>query len=176
MSELPLKYRVVGADLSLRRPSFCVLSVNKESGLTKVKIRKIITVDNKQDKSKPHGQLLEEIMMAFSKVLLYDETMTIYVRENEILKTRTPAERNLSKVVGLMDWSLWKFSGCEWFSIYPMTVKKLVTGSGRADKEQVAAALEKYVGKQEYKCDDESDATAVAIAWLIQQGELKTIE
>ena len=175
MSEFPVKYRVVGADLSLKRPSFCVLSVNKESGSTKVKIRKMITVDNKLDKTKPHGQLLDEIMMVFSRLLLSDEILTIYVRENEILKVKVPSERSLSKVVGLMDWSLWKFSGNEWFSIYPVTVKKLITGSGKAKKDEVAAGLEKYLGKYDYKCDDESDAAAVALAWLIQQGEVEEI-
>lgn len=175
MAEFPERYKVLGADLSLKRPSFCVLSVRKENGETHVKIRKMVTVDNKLDKKKNHGQLLDDIMMAFSKLIVGEETMTFYVRENEIMKVKVPSERSLSKVVGLMDWSLWKFTGNEWFSIYPMTVKKLVAGSGKAKKEEVAAALEKYLGKYDYKCDDESDAAAVALAWLIQQGEVKEI-
>ena len=36
------------------------------------------------------------------------------------------------------------------------------------DDQEVADALEKYVGPQEYACDDWSDAVAVGIAWLIQ--------
>ena len=53
--------------------------------------------------------------------------------------------------------------------IAPTTVKKLLTGSGKASKEEVAAALERFVGKQEYAVDDESDAVAVGIAWLASQ-------
>ena len=57
-------------------------------------------------------------------------------------------------------------------------MKKLVAGKASASKEEVAAALESYVGKQEYACDDESDAVAVGIAWLISGGfiETKSIE
>lgn len=171
----PDEYKVIGADLSLKRPGFCVLSVKKEDGETKIKVRKLISVDNKSDKKKTHGQLLDEIVLVYSKLLLSQEIPTYNVRETEVLHMKVPSERNVSKVVGLMDWMLWKTKQKEWYSIYPTSIKKLITGSGRAEKEEVAAALEKYVGKQEYKCDDESDAVAVAVAWLIQQGEIKGV-
>ena len=61
----------------------------------------------------------------------------------------------------------------EWFEIYPVTVKRLVAGSGKAEKKDVADALLKYVGEQEYLNDDESDATAVAVAWLIQNHQIQ---
>lgn len=171
----PDSYKVLGADLSLKRPGFCLLSVKKENTEVKVKIKKLVSVDNKSDKKKSHGQLLDEIQMVFNKMIFGQEEKVFYVRESEIMKIKIPSERSLSKVVGLMDWTLWKLYSEEWYSIYPMTIKKLITGSGKAEKEEVALALEKYVGKQEYKCDDESDATAVAIAWLIQHGELKEV-
>ena len=47
-----------------------------------------------------------------------------------------------------------------------------MAGSSTAEKEEVAAALEQFVGKREYACDDESDAVAVGIAWLIQNNFL----
>ena len=55
----------------------------------------------------------------------------------------------------------------EFYEIAPTTVKKLLTGSGKASKEEVAEALESYVDCQTYESDDESDALAVGIAWLI---------
>ena len=88
------------------------------------------------------------------------------------MNLKVPSERDVAKVVGLMDFML---GDTEWFEIYPVTVKKLITGSGKAEKSEVATALEKYIGKQEYKCDDESDAAAVGVAWLIQQGQLKEL-
>ena len=76
-----------------------------------------------------------------------------------------------------MDWAAYRLHPpVEWNSIYPVTIKKLIAGSGKAEKSEVAEALERYIGKQEYKCDDESDAAAVAIAWLIQQGQIESKE
>lgn len=171
----PDKYKILGADLSLRRSAFCLLSVNKENEEIKIKVRKLISIDNKTNKKKCHGELLEDIQKAFLKLTFGLEDKIYYVRETEVMNRKVPSERNVSKVVGIMDWTLWKLQGDEWYSIYPVTIKKYVAGSGKAEKSEVAAALEKYVGKQEYACDDESDATAVAIAWLIQQGELEEI-
>lgn len=171
----PDEYIVLAADLSLKRPSFCLMNViNYEKGaqITDVTFE---TVDNKTDKKKTHGELLDEIRSAFIRI--YPVGKTVFaVRENEIMKVKVPSERSLSKVVGLMDWSYWRLSGDEWFSIYPMTIKKLITGYGKATKEEVAECLEYYIGKRTYKCDDESDAAAVGVAWLIQQGQIKQRE
>ena len=166
--EFPDRYKVLGADLGLRRPGFCILEIeNKE-----IKDVKLYSVDNKTAKKKTHGQLLNDIEEKFKEIFPYKD-LVFLVRENEIMKVKVPSERNLSKVVGLMDWAAWALYEREWYSIYPVTVKKIITGSGKAEKSEVAKCLEKYIGKQEYKCDDESDAAAVAIAWLIQQGQIK---
>ena len=52
----------------------------------------------------------------------------------------------------------------------------MITGSGKASKQDVADSLERYVGKVQYGTDDESDAVAVGIAWLIGEDYLKTQE
>ena len=168
----PEKYTVVGADLSLKRPSFCILTIENMNGTANITDIKFSTVDNKKDNKKCHGQLLDEIKSAFISCCPLFENVFL-VRENEIMKVKVPSERSLSKVVGLMDWVAWKWHETQWYSIYPMTIKKLITGNGRAEKQDVANCLEKYIGKIEYKCDDESDAAAVAIAWLIQEGQIK---
>lgn len=168
-------YYVLGADLSLRRPGFCLLKIKDYSGTKKIESIKLYSVDNKRDKKKCHGELLDDIKNAYLKLSFPKHDHFYAVRENEIMKQKVPSERSLSKVVGMMDWTHWKLYGTEWFNIYPVTVKKQITGSGKATKEEVAQALEKYVGKLDYKCDDESDAVAVAVAWLIQQGQIKEI-
>ena len=76
----------------------------------------------------------------------------------------------LSKVVGVSDLYAWGFGGKEFEDISPKTVKKLVANNDNAEKEEVANALEQFVGKRDYACDDESDAVAVGIAWLIRHG------
>ncbi len=54
--------------------------------------------------------------------------------------------------------------------------EKTLTGSGKASKEEVAAVLERYVGRQEYATDDESDDVAVGITWLIRNSFIQTEE
>ena len=167
----PNEYKVLGADLSLKRPSFCLLSIENINGTAKIIDVKFKTIDNKT-KVKPHGQLLDEIFDGFADIWPFGSDV-FAVRETEIMKMKVPSERSLSKVVGIMDWALWRHAEKEWYSIYPMTIKKLIAGNGKAEKSEVAAGLGKYIGVRMYKCDDESDAAAVAIAWLIQQGQIK---
>lgn len=56
----------------------------------------------------------------------------------------------------------------------PTTVKKLVSGTGKASKENVADSVRGFIPvKIEFATDDESDALAVAIAYLIEKGVLR---
>lgn len=51
------------------------------------------------------------------------------------------------------------------------TVKKLVVGKGKAEKEEVAEAVRRITGYTgEFATDDESDAVAVGLAYLIERG------
>lgn len=166
----PQKYYIIGADLSLKRPGFCKLTI-EDSKLTDIHL---MSVDNKKDTKKEHGELLDEIMKAFIEFIPdpeKDTTLCYYIREKEIINQATPYERNISKVVGLTDWLLWRLH-CKWEEIYPVTIKKCIAGNGRSDKKAVADNLPYYVGNIQYANDDESDATAVAITWLIQHGQL----
>lgn len=79
----------------------------------------------------------------------------------------------LSKVVGIADLVAWQQSESVFHELAPTTVKKLLTGSGKAEKEAVAQALERYLGVQMYQTDDESDAAAVGVAWLLYNNLLK---
>lgn len=167
--EFPEQYIVIGADLSLRRPGWCKLYIRNGQVIGV----QLFSLDNKA-KKKTHGQMLKEIYDIFNKHVtgLHSAFPRYFVREKMIMNLKVPSERDVAKVVGIMDFML---DDQEWYEIYPVTVKKLVAGSGKAEKSDVAEALEKYIGKQVYKCDDESDAAAVAIAWLIQQGQIKEI-
>ena len=173
----PEEYQVLGADLSLKRPGFCLLDMQQRPDGLWITDIQLASVDNKTDKKKTHGELLNDIYECFHEILPPFLGPLYLVRENEIMKVKVPSERSLSKVVGVMDWAAYKLGvnkSWEWYSIYPMTIKKLIAGSGKATKEEVAEGLEKFLGKQNYKCDDESDAAAVAVAWLIQQGQIRS--
>lgn len=78
----------------------------------------------------------------------------------------------LAQVVGMVDYLTLDMDHGEFDKISPKMVKKLVTGNSSAEKEDVAKALSSFIGEHEYACDDESDAVAVGIAWLIQNNYL----
>lgn len=78
----------------------------------------------------------------------------------------------LHKVVGVSDLYAWGFGAREFEEIHPKTIKKLVANNQLAEKDVVAKALTQFVGEREYACDDESDAVAVGVAWLIQNGKI----
>jgi len=168
------EYVVVGADLSLKRPGFSKLYIKKKNDQIIIDHVDLMSVDNKNDRKKKHGQLLNEIMNSFESFIRNDSHF-FFVREKAIMHQKIPSERDLSKVIGMMDWLVWDWTDDDWYEIYPSTIKKLIAGSGRADKQQVAAALSDYVGDLEYKNDDESDAVAVALAWLIQNKQIKGV-
>lgn len=73
-------------------------------------------------------------------------------------------------MVGVSDLYAWSLCGKIFEEINPRTVKKAITNDADAKKDVVAASLEQFVGKHEYDCDDESDAVAVGIAYLIGKG------
>lgn len=172
----PTDYVVIAADLSLKRPGFCRLKISPDQdGNPHIHGVRLYSVDNKTNKTKPHGELLKELMDCLQDI--YTNSVPIlnpiyFCREKEVMKMKVPSERSVTKAVGVCDLFAWKY-GKTWQELYPVTVKKLVTGNGKATKEDVAAALPYYLGNQTYKNDDESDAAAVAVAFLIKNGQIK---
>ena len=178
---LPEHFLVLGADLSLNRPGFAVIEYNKG----KVDLIRMSCVDNKsKPNKKPRGHTLTEIADHFT-VLMEDLNKTdlpLYlVRERAInnasfgKRSGTAARTGVSEVVGVVDYMAWIYQK-QWEELFPISIKKLITGNGKADKTAVAVALKNYIGEHEYQFDDMSDAAAVAVAWLISKGELETIE
>ena len=91
--------------------------------------------------------------------------------------SRFPHETQaLSKVVGIADLVAWKTSHAIYWELSPTTVKKAISNSGKADKLQVAADLEYFIGRTSFQTNDESDAVAVGLAWLIQNGKMANKE
>lgn len=107
--------------------------------------------------------------------LLYNSPNGIVVREKAFSKFATET-KTLNKVVGVTDMMLWATRQQVFCELTPSEIKKYTTGDARADKLLVAACMESYVGEQKYLCDDESDAVAVAIAFLIKEGYLDFVE
>ena len=113
--------------------------------------------------------------MIYTQMASLAPNIDVFVREKAFSRFARETQ-TLNKVVGISDLIAWKQSHAEFHEIAPTTIKKLLTGSGRSEKDVVAAALERYLGYQIYKTDDESDAAAVGVAWLIQEKLLGEIQ
>ena len=72
-------------------------------------------------------------------------------------------------MVGISDLYAFSLGGREFDEVDPKRVKSCVANDHTAEKDVVAAALAQFVGERDYACDDESDAVAVGVAWLIVQ-------
>lgn len=97
------------------------------------------------------------------------------VRERALDKQRGPHQKSrtievLHKVVGVADLYAWAFGNKQFDEVDPKAVKSRVANNHLAEKDEVAKALKQFVGDYEYACDDESDAVAVGVSWLIGQG------
>lgn len=174
--DFPQRYGVVAADFSLKRPGFCLMTVVRDENGPKITEMTTTNVDNRRP-NRTHGELLHQILLKMAYFFPEDDLagfLVFFVREKAFNSRAAMSEIGIFKVVGLADWFLGRL-GKTWHELYPVSVKKLVTGSGKADKMQVANALRAYLGDRSYATDDESDAAAVAVAWLILHGQLKMI-
>lgn len=71
---------------------------------------------------------------------------------------------------------VWHILEMKFQELAPTTVKAQVTGWGHATKEDVAEAVDNYIPKHaQFASDDESDAVAVGLAWLIANGYIDCI-
>lgn len=179
----PPKFTVVSADLSFRRPGFAKLRCEMRNGQAVITDVETGFVDNKLAKKKTNGEILNEITDFMAKFFPAnrEDVPNYFVRERALDKYAASGRQAVTleqifRVVGLTDAFLWRVYRREFDEIHPKTVKKLVTGDGLADKKKVADALADYVGPREYKVDDESDAVAIGLAFLIQNGATHEVQ
>lgn len=139
-------------------------------------------VDNKSAKHKAdtHAQKLQRIANELKYILLMFP-YAFPVQEDALGMMTVLGGKNLysaktvqalAQVVGVVDFLTYDLGHGEFDKIPPKAVKKTVAGNSSAEKDAVAKALIPFLGEQEYACDDESDAAAVGIAWLISHNYL----
>lgn len=164
------EFLLCACDFSLNRPGFALLRADVRD--QKAEVLSTCVVDNKtkaRDMSKPRGEKLREIG---EKLLEYGKDADVFVRERGLSRFNAEVQA-LFTVVGVSDYLAYtRLRESRFAELAPASVKKWITGKGTATKEEVAARLNIYVGKREYEFDDESDAVAVGVAWLIQNGFL----
>nr|DAD57438.1 MAG TPA: RuvC [Bacteriophage sp.] len=83
---------------------------------------------------------------------------------------------DLAELAGLYKGHIIRGLGKSYDVIAPQTVKKIITGSGRADKNEVQESLKNFVVNIEnftFNNYDESDAVAVAVSYGLQMEEIQ---
>lgn len=173
VDNLPKDINILGLDSSLSRPGFCKLTF-KNGSIMDVNT---FVVDNKTKErvKKTRGEKLANIYREGLKQMTFDNDLpTVYVREHAFISQRGQNEMAIFEAVGLEDWYLWITKNVEWIEAYPTSIKTLLTGNRKADKNEVAAAVKKYID-HEFKYDDESDAAAVCLYFLIKNNMIKEV-
>lgn len=131
-----------------------------------VKIQRVSHANHHYEKSS-HGKMLRDTAKEIRTYL--DQRPDVCVRQTALgggpnIKTCLV----LAKVVGVSDYLAELFLQQQFKEIFPTTIKRILTGDCNAKKDIVAKYLERWVGEYKVTVDDESDAIAVGIAWLIQ--------
>ena len=158
---------IVGADISLLRPAFALIKFDG-----KITIEKVTVVDNKGNSTKknkkPIPQILYEIAEEFSEFI--DPTFS-FAKERSFSRFNKSTQQ-LFRTVGVIEETLWREVGTEFVEFSPTDIKKCIAGDGKASKEDVGEGIKKYIGDISFPGDDEADAIAAAITYLIKEKKI----
>lgn len=165
-------FDLVCCDLSMKSPGFGLLRQDAKSRSVSL-IRKDV-VSNRAAVNKAHGKILNEIGCVLSDFLA-GKRVKVAVRERAFSRYNAETQA-IHKVVGISEMIVWHILEMKFQELAPRSVKKYVTGWGSATKEEVAEAVDNYIPKHaQFASDDESDAVAVGLAWLIANGYIDCI-
>lgn len=164
--------KILAMDLSMNCPSFAVLETVED----KVKILEVTHVYNKNNK-KTNAQKLHEIALRLSKMITehgLDNGEVHVVREKGFSRFAMTTQ-TLFKVVGVTDLLIYRLLNKNNIDeITPTSVKKLITGDGKASKDDVEDGVRNYLIPEQrdfkFATDDESDAVGVGISYIIKNG------
>ena len=153
-------------DLSLSSPGFAVLAVTEDG--------EPLILDKSHVKTTSYNVHGHRLLMIDDEIrrLIKEYKPSHVVREKGF--SRFPrTTQALFKVVGCSDRTTFEMTGLEVVEIAPTSVKKIVTGDGKSTKKDVEkAVIERLRIEQDgfFETDDESDAAAVGLAFLIKEG------
>ncbi|AQR77211.1 hypothetical protein BXP28_07390 [Paenibacillus larvae subsp. larvae] len=168
--------RYLGLDLSLRGPGFADIAI---------KDRKPTLIRSAHFKTTTGETRVQsyEAIESFAYLFVREQTKSGAAPYASIIREAWPPARNYEnndKVHGAwsaVDRALERFGQHVTDHLSPSTVKRIVAGNGKAEKEDVAEEVRKLLGlplDHVFASDDESDACAVVLAWLIQNGVIDT--
>ncbi len=155
-------------DLSLSSPGFAVLAVFEDKPI-------VLEVTSLKTNAKTsHGARLTQIAEEIAFLIRKYQPEHI-VREKGFSRFAATTQA-LFKVVGVSDYISHRFADKSVDEVAVTTVKKAVTGDGRADKQAVQDAVLRILQIETadyFTNDDESDACAVGIAYMAQKGVIE---
>ncbi|MDA2128710.1 crossover junction endodeoxyribonuclease RuvC [Bacillus cereus] len=156
-----MKRRFLGLDMSLASAGVAVIDL--VDGELRIVHKQRIKTNPKQR----HGERLHKIAAELKSVMLEYQPFDTVVREQGFSRFAKTTQA-LFKVIGVSDLVLRDYAIVE---ISPTTIKRIMTGDGKADKEAVERAVRKIMRLDDdyiFLSDDESDACAIVLTHLIQ--------
>lgn len=155
---------VLALDLSLASTGYAVANVVDGE----IDLLEYGSVNNKKYAKRTQSFRLHRIALKLRELFKKYPIETV-VKERGFTKGHISTQA-LFKVAGVADLMCFSY-GHEHIEEYTVaSIKKAVTGNGKADKAEVANSLHLYVGDQVYETDDESDAVAVLVTYCIDKG------
>jgi crossover junction endodeoxyribonuclease RuvC len=155
---------VLGLDVSMNSTGWAVLGVDKgvhyvDSGIIKANTKL------------SHGRRLRGQRENFAAIV--EKYPISYVAREAGFSRHRKSTQALFKAYGVAEEF---FAENDLVEYAAATIKKVVTGNGRASKEEVEAAIRKILKLPEsfkFKSDDESDALAITITLIKDKGIIK---
>lgn len=163
--------RILAFDTSLTRPGVALIEVERIASTVKIiEVSHVKTVDS-------------ESMALRTKHIEHWASLFIRKYKNKgftyIVRENYSGKFGLYKVFSAwnaVDRALAEHGfAIEEKPIPPGTVKRVVGGSGKADKKEVEDGVRKYCEYGDFKSDDESDAVAIALTFAIENKHLKKL-
>lgn len=157
-------YNVLAMDLSLNSPALVVLRV-EQSGIYFIDY---LNIKNARVRSFDREKL-SNIFYGVQEI--YDRYEVKYIVREKGFDRYPRSTQQLYKVFGVVDLSLYFLGWKEpIYEIAPTTVKKYITGSGRASKKEVMDKVYSFVRLDKTEIDidndDISDAVAVGVTFI----------
>jgi len=155
-------------DISLTSPGFAAIDVSDR------KPTLITSSHVKTDASQPDGQRYAIIeAFAITTASTYGNSNAIVVREDY----KNPKQKRQGQTIfgawAAVDSGLQRCGLRVTEEVNASTVKRVVGGHGKADKDEVAAGVRRILGLADdfvFATDDESDSVAIGLTYLIEKG------
>lgn len=164
--------RYLGLDISLSSPGFAVIDVRNRKP-TSITARHVATSAKQPDGLR--FSVIESFTTVIAAEYMPKSGYAGIIREDY----KRPASKRQGQALygawAAVDSGLNRLGLVVTDEINDSTVKRLIGGRGKADKDEVEVGVRRLLrlpADYVFATDDESDAAAIVLAWLIERGEI----